>query len=903
MAFEDAELIAAFVVESLEHLADVENQLLSIESGGAEIDIELVNTVFRAVHSVKGAAGFLGLQTINRLSHSLENVLNRVRNRELVPDSAIVDVLLKGADQLRQLLQQVERSNSVDVTSHVVKLDRIADGSWRSAEADDTEPTATASEVTSVPAVAAPRPAAPSPIPTVASTSPSAAAPVAVPTVDDDAPVSSRGDDASGSAKRADGNAAASDLNIRVPVTVLDRLMNLAGELVLSRNQLLQTMGTPDRIGLESAAAGLDQVTSELQEAIMQTRMQPIGTVFGKFPRIVRDLSAKLGKQCNLTIEGREVEVDKTIIEAISDPLTHLIRNSVDHGLESPSARQAKGKKAAGTLTLRAFHQAGKVRIDIQDDGAGINPSVIKAKAIEKQLITPEQAMTMGDREAIRLIFAPGFSTAAAVTDVSGRGVGMDVVRTNIERLGGNVDIESAVGQGTTIRITLPLTLAIIPSMIVQSGEFRYALPQVNIVELVRVRSEEIASRIARIKSYDMLRLRGSLLPLVHLRQILGAPRDSADADRPLHVVVVEAGQFRYGLVVDALHDSEEIVVKPLGRHVKQCGYVAGATILGDGRVALIIDVAGVATECRLKSGDSDETSYEEVVEADASDTLQTLLLFANHPSEQFAIPMGLVSRIERVLSEQIDAVGGRELLQFRGQSLPLLRVDRLVTAKPPEASERSYVVVFDIRGREVGLVVPILDDIRRVSGTVDTVTFHEPGIAGSIVIDKRTTRIVDLYELARLSNKDWFATEEQETRRRKVERPRVMLAEDSMFFQRQVAGFLENAGYDVVTADDGQHAWEQLLDGTQVLLVITDIEMPRMNGLELCRAIKSHATLRSLPVIALTSLAGSEDIQRGYESGVCDYQVKMDREKLIASVRNQLQIIGAASAEQGVPA
>ncbi|MCA9107644.1 MAG: chemotaxis protein CheA, partial [Planctomycetales bacterium] len=715
MTFEDADLVAAFVVESLEHLADVENQLLTIEGGGEAIDIDLVNTVFRAVHSVKGAAGFLGLQTINRLAHSLENVLNQVRNQELVPTSERIDVMLRAADLLRQLLESVDHSNEVDVTAHTTKLDAIADGSFVAGQAPATEPApvAQAAAPAPTPPPVATTPVAPAPVPPAAPapepqvTEPEVAIPVAV--------AEPRGEVANNSRKSDVGP----ELNIRVPVTVLDRLMNLAGELVLGRNQLLQTIETGDRTALESAAAGLDQVTSELQEAIMQTRMQPIGNVFGKFPRIVRDLSAKLGKQCELVVEGREVEVDKSIIEAISDPLTHLIRNSVDHGLEPPAVRTAAGKRSQGTVVLRAFHQAGKVRIDIQDDGGGINPSVIREKAQQKGLITAEQAATMSDRESLRLIFAPGFSTAAKVTDVSGRGVGMDVVRTNIEKLGGAVDIESTVGAGTTIKITLPLTLAIIPSLIVQGGGQCYALPQVNIVELVRVRADEVSSRVSRIKGSDVLRLRGSLLPLVHLSTALGREEQPRTGKRPLHVVVVEAGQVRYGLVVDEMHDSEEIVVKPLGRHLKQCHYIAGATILGDGHVALILDVSGISAAANLRVEEGRDNQHETLLEADASDNLQTLLLFHNHPSEQFAIPMGLVSRIERVRADQIDSVGGQELLQFRGVTLTLMRVESVIKARPADIQNRTYVVVFDLRGREIGLVIPHLEDIRRISGEI----------------------------------------------------------------------------------------------------------------------------------------------------------------------------------------
>lgn len=906
MSFEDADLVAAFVVESLEHLADIENQLLTIEGAGQEMDVELVNTVFRAVHSVKGAAGFLGLQTINRLAHSLENVLNLVRNRELIPTSTTVDVMLKAADSLRQLLEAVDSSNDVDVTEHTIKLDAIV-------RAED------ALAVPVIPAKPKEKSASQETPKTPAPASVSAAPPEVAhvkpiaEVVEPDTDVEERSTPiASVSESRPDSSSnttsrkvdVAPELNIRVPVTVLDRLMNLAGELVLGRNQLLQTIENGDRAALESAAAGLDQVTSELQEAIMQTRMQPIGNVFGKFPRIVRDLSAKLGKQCELQIEGREVEVDKSIIEAISDPLTHLIRNSVDHGLEPPSVRIASGKRASGNVILRAFHQAGKVRIDIQDDGAGINPAFIREKAQQKGLITADQAASMSDREALRLIFAPGFSTAQAVTDVSGRGVGMDVVRTNIEKLGGSVDIDSIVGRGTTIKITLPLTLAIIPSLIVQGGGSRYALPQVNIVELVRVRSDELAKRVSHIKGSDVLRLRGSLLPLLHLSDALELPHRPKDSTRPLHVVVVEAGQLRYGLVVDEMHDSEEIVVKPLGRHLKQCHYIAGATILGDGEVALILDVAGIASAANLRVDEGRDSNLETMLEADASDNLQTLLLFRNHSSEQFAIPMGLVSRIERVRADQIDSVGGQELLQFRGASLTLLRVEQVIRARAAELNDRLYVVVFDLRGREVGLIVPLLDDIRRIGGKIDVMTFHEKGVAGSMVIDGHATRILDLYELSRLAHPEWFVETEnpKAPSRTKPTTPKLLLAEDSKFFQRQVVGFLENAGYDVTVAEDGQHALDLLEDGLEVHLIITDIEMPRIDGLEFCRRVKADSRWSQLPVIALTSLAGTEDIRRGYEVGVTDYQVKMDRERLIASVSDLLAARGL-KAEKGTKA
>jgi two-component system chemotaxis sensor kinase CheA len=361
-----------------------------------------------------------------------------------------------------------------------------------------------------------------------------------------------------------------SDSIVRVNVAILDRLMNLAGELVLSRNQLISAVSQGMKEGFEAIAARVDQVTSELQETIMQTRMQPIGSVFGRFPRVVRDLSAKLGKECSLEIEGDEVEVDKTIVEAMGDPLTHLVRNSVDHGIETPDRRRADGKYETGTVRLRAFHQAGKVCIRIEDDGAGMDPVKLKTKAIEKGIISVEQAAMMTESESYRLIFAPGFSTASHVTDVSGRGVGMDVVKTNIEQLGGTVDIESEVGKGSAVHITLPLTLAIVPSMIIGCAGERYAVPQANSGELVRVPEAEMQQRIGVVQGAEVLRLRGALLPLVRLEKTLGLRRvDSADRPTSANILVLETGQIRYGLLVDSLFDNEEIVVKPLGKHVR----------------------------------------------------------------------------------------------------------------------------------------------------------------------------------------------------------------------------------------------------------------------------------------------------------------------------------------------
>lgn len=894
MSFDDPALLAEFVTESREHLADIEGQLLEIEAAGADIDVDLVNTVFRAVHSIKGAAGFMGLDTLGRLAHSMENVLGKIRTSDLIPTSDNVDLLLQAADALMGLVNDIDNSNEVDVSQHVTALEVVYEAGEVEPPNQDSEPPAAIVEPETVEEIE------PNQVPEPVS-SPEA---LSAPEVAEDttiapvaAPAAIEPSDEADLAAPATATRAtpAAEASIRVQVGVLDSLMNIAGELVLGRNQLLQTIGAKDQAGIEAVAAKVDQVTSELQEAIMQTRMQQIGTVFSRFPRIVRDLSGKLGKQCDLNIEGKEVEVDKTIIEAIGDPLTHLVRNSVDHGVEMPAEREKAGKPLQGTMNLRAFYQAGKVRIEIEDDGAGIDPDRLKEKAISKGILTADRAEQMSDREAIRLIFHPGFSTAAKVTDVSGRGVGMDVVRTNIAKLGGTVDVESVVGEGTNIVITLPLTLAIIPSLIVQCLHDRYAIPQVNIAELVRLRPEELETRVGRIKDAEVLRLRGDLLPLIRLEDVLEvssaedgeASQEATQPDRKaINIIVVETGQQRFGVVVDALHDSEEIVVKPLGRHINECPCLSGATILGDGHVALILDVAGIAGHEQIPCIEEMSQEQQKLVKDKEEDT-QYMLLFSNHAQEHFAVSMDVVSRIDRVRTDQIDSVGGQALLQYRDATMSLLRLEDCITAKPAESNDRIYVIVFEVAGKEVGLVAPYLEDIRGIILNVDTVTFRERGVLGSMVLEEKTTRLVDLFELASIAHPEWRQDKEVSVEQ-EGHPPLVLLAEDSTFFRKQVTSMVTECGYRVIDCEDGLVAWETLQSGEHEFdVVVTDIEMPNMDGFELSDRIKQSAKWKHIPIIALTSLAGSADIHRGIEVGIDDYQIKMDREKLLNSLHN----------------
>lgn len=1029
----DAGLLADFVVEANEGLAEIETDLLTIEAAGADIDSDLVNKVFRSIHSIKGAAGFLALHKTGELAHSMENVLTLVRNRVLIPTSAVVDQLLKSADLLKRMIGAIESSNGVDVSDHVSALKVIAAGEIPAARTpdsaqevapvhsapedspdettqpreslgfqvtpemlaihkaegrqihrmqfdllrdsdvqniqdciqrlkdtgeiidsyvDDSQATCreemaclpwhvlhatvlTADQICSFfgldsdrvdqydeSTVPSKEPAAVAESVTAVAQAPTMVNPPAnvqpfstasakellfrIPKSDESSPAAAS---VPSSSKSEPMSAPVVEANIRVSVSVLDRLMNLAGELVLGRNQLMLAVGRDDKAALESIAGRINQVTSELQETIMQTRMQPIGNVFSKFTRVVRDLSQQLGKECSLELEGKEVELDKTIIEAIGDPLTHLVRNSVDHGLEKPDVRAAKGKTPVGTVKLTAAHQEGKVLLSISDDGAGIDADKLRKKAVEKGLITAEAASTMSDHDAIRLIFAPGFSTAEQVTAVSGRGVGMDVVKTNFERLGGTVEINTVLGKGTTITVRLPLTLAIIPSMIASCSGQRFAIPQVNISELVRVLPREYEEKIGMVNHAEVLRLRGSLLPLVRLSKLADKPpeRNSMENASPkqMNIVVIESGRLRYGLVVDRLHDSEEIVVKPLGRHIKGIKSFAGATVLGDGQIALILDVGGIAARSGLNAGQNGVKNRKGLQAGDhqAIETIRTLL-FSNHPGEQFAVPMSNVLRIERIQTMQIDSVAGRQVLQYRGGTLTLLNLEDCITAYPREEQTRLYVVVFRHGGREVGLVAPNILDIRDIPSVMDTVSFSEPGVMGSLILDGYAVRILDLFEIgntchqvgyggsggaiARISQGD----DREAASASETQQPRILYAEDSGFFRSKVKKFLEHEGWEVIACNDGQEAWQQLQDpANRFDMLITDIEMPRMNGFELTQNTRTITRWKELPILAVTSLASDSDREQGYSVGITDYLVKIDRDQLLAAVARYLGV------------
>ena len=547
-----------------------------------------------------------------------------------------------------------------------------------------------------------------------------------------------------------------SDSTLRVDVNLLDTLMRLVGELVLTRNQIVATAAARADTGMQRSSQRLNLLVSELQAGVMKTRMQPIDNVWNKLPRLVRDVSVACGREVRLVLEGRDTELDKTILEAIKDPLTHVVRNAIDHGIESPEARIAAGKPAEGTLTMRAFHEGGQVNIEISDDGAGIDPARIATKAIERGLATVEQLRAMPAREIVNLIFVPGFSTATKVTNVSGRGVGMDVVRTNVEKIGGTVDISSEPGLGTTLKIKIPLTLAIIPALTVECAGERYAVPQVSLDELLCLEGEQARAGVEYLSGAPVFRLRGTLIPLVWLDHVLDLT-DAPHVDESVYILVLQADGRRFGLVVDRVLNTEEIVVKPLSRQLKGIGTYAGATILGDGRVALILDVRALARRAHVvRESDSAMERERQLVTAPVVEGPEPLLVVAVG-DRRLGVPLSMVTRLEEISLDRIEHVGQREVVQYRGQLLPLGRLATMLGAQTvADAGSQLKVIVYTQGRRSVGLVVDAVVDIatEAPASRGDVEAF---GVSGVVVVQDLVTELLDMEQAIMATDPRFF--------------------------------------------------------------------------------------------------------------------------------------------------
>ena len=778
-------LIKDLLIESFDGLDSFDREMMAMEKAGSTP--QTLNSVFRVIHTIKGTAGCLGLGKIQSVAHVGENLLSLLRDGKLQITPEMITVLLEYSDAIKTLLRELETTGKQGDGDYSALLKRITDlqtptepakaeikEAWGLFEDEPkvvtTEKAEAASvakvEVASAPVIEPATVATPAIATTDTPSSPGwglftdePASPVtadvptksAEPAADITISETSKAKAAEVVPKEEPARTGSSitDTAIRVDVEQLDRLMNLVGELVLARNQISKNVAHIKDQSLLNAAQRLNTITSELQESVMKTRMQPIGNVWARFPRIVHDVAKGVGKDVRLEMQGKETELDRTIIEAIRDPLTHVIRNAIDHGIEPLEKRRAAGKPDEGMIVMRAYHEAGLVNIEISDDGGGINSARVRDKAIEKKLLDPALAARMSERELCNLIFLPGLSTAEKVTNVSGRGVGMDVVKTNIEKIGGSVDIFSETGQGTTLKIKIPLTLAIIQALIVTSGSEQFAVPQMSLVELIRLDREAAKKSVETICGTPVCRLRGKLLPLLSLNTELqiSEQQDFYLSDS-VNILVLQADGQQFGVMVDGVSDTEEIVVKPLSKDLKHLTCYSGATIRGDGNVALILDVLGLAQRAAILTDTHTLRANAKDEAVDASLNKETFLLFGDGHSLRMAIPLSAVARLEEIKCSSIEQSGSQEVVQYRGQILPLIRISKYFSGAPDRksavAADPMQVVVYSDQGRSIGLVVGKINEIVEQTITVRRES-SRPGITGSVVVNDKVTDLLDV--------------------------------------------------------------------------------------------------------------------------------------------------------------
>ncbi len=1032
MVGQDPEMLQMFLEESNEHLGSLEPDLLLLEQNKENPDQELINRIFRAVHSLKGAAGFFGFENITELSHVMESLLSLVRDGKLKPTSTMITTLLQGTDLLNQMIGDIDNSEEVDAVSVKDLLEKILNGNedvldtvelkiegkenlpdklakqfqisitdlkkalahghflysvhaytnkdmkqkdktpldyLKSIEklgnligsyADIStitglDPTINENDMSFVylfSSVLEPdlislglevpeeqiqsldipefidkefrvihdsvdKPKTENKEPKKAKKEVKKEEPAEVPkaekkvtekiappivekeiVINEPTPQTEKQIEKSVESpeiiEEVEVKSVKKDSSVqqketlRVSVTLLNDLMAFAGELVLARNQLLRLASEAAKSvpGLPAVLQDIDMTTSVLQEKIMNTRMQPISLVFNKFPRMIRDLGGKLNKKINLETIGNDVDLDKSIIENLSDPLTHLVRNCADHAIELPDERVKKGKPEFGTVLLKAYHEGGKVNIDVIDDGAGIDPVKLLRKAIEKKVVNETEAKKLSEKQILELIFAPGFSTAEKVSDVSGRGVGMDVVKTNIEKLGGSVSIESKVDHGTLVNLKLPLTLAIIPSLIIKTENMHFALPQVALKELVRVKKGDNNRRIEKVNEAPVLRLRNKLLPIVYLTEVLGIDKHNEEIE-VTRVLVLKHDINEFGLVVDEIVENEEIVVKSIPRFFKSSTCYSGTTIMGDGSVSLILDIAGIANKAKLNFASLKEQEKKIAkAEEDAMDSVssekQNVLLFENAENELFALNLDLIKRIEKLKNEDFEMVGEKEYIEHEGRSLRVVRLEHFLPVRIREKqNEFRYVIIPKMLEMPIGIIAHKIIDSLEAEIHIDTENITSKGLIGSALIQNELVLFPDIYQIIEM------AEPEKAIRRMHNENDKykILVVEDTAFFRTLEKQYFESAGYKVETANDGLDALKKVTK-TNYDLFIVDLLMPRMDGYEFVQEVRKNPKLLSTPCVAVTTLTSEESRQKAKDSGFDAYEIKIHKDKLLDTVK-----------------
>ncbi|HET7680054.1 MAG TPA: chemotaxis protein CheW [Xanthobacteraceae bacterium] len=868
------DLLREFLTETNESLGVVDVELVRFEQEPNNASI-LAN-IFRLVHTIKGTCGFLGLPRLEALTHAAETLMGKFREGMPVTGEAVT-LILYTIDRIKEILDELEKYQQEPAGTDEDLIGKLH-AMLQQAEPAAAPPPGTVGSLVEQRLERPLRPGevsldelerafqeTPGPVPEPSKQTAAVAKP---------ASAQKPKDDENGPDSRL------ANQSIRVNVDTLEYLMTMVSELVLTRNQLLEMVRKHEDSEFKVPLQRLSSVTAELQEGVMKTRMQPVGNAWQKLPRIVRDLSTELGKQIELEMNGADTELDRQVLDLIKDPLTHMVRNSADHGLETPEQRRAAGKPEKGTIRLSAYHEGGYIIIEVADDGRGLDTEKIKAKAIANGLVSEADADKMSETQIQRFIFTPGFSTVSTVSNVSGRGVGMDVVRANIDQIGGTIDVRSMQGRGMSVNIKIPLTLAIISALIVEAGGRRFAIPQLSVVELVRARSDS-EHRIERIKDAAVLRLRHKLLPLSNLSRLLGLDQGKPQDAEAGFIIVTQVGNETFGVVVDAVFHTEEIVVKPMSTMLRHIGLFAGNTILGDGSVILIIDPNGLAqalgTSARASSGIGEDA------EAEAMETQQStsMLVFRAGSPHLKAVPLSLITRLEEIDVDRVEFSNDRHLLQYRGQLMPLIPINEQVQVK---SRGQQSLLVFSDEGRSMGLMVDEIVDI--VDDTLNIeVGGNRPGVLGSAVIKGQATEIIDIEHYLPLAFEDWFRSKNFYAKRGTRT---VLLIDDSAFFRNMLAPVLKAAGYEVTTAAGGEEAIVLLQKGRRFDVILTDIDMPGMNGFDFTEQLRRDPRNAAIPVIGLSSMISQEFIERGREVGFHDYVAKFDRQGLIAALKEQ---------------
>jgi two-component system, chemotaxis family, sensor kinase CheA len=867
------DLLSEFLTETNENLSMLDIELVKLEQNPN--DPELLGNIFRLVHTIKGTCGFLGLPRLEALAHASENVLGKIRDGDLPVTPGAVSLILESLDGIKSIMAILEATeaepagNDADL---IERLHRLASGE---------QPTAPAARAVKPARKKAAKSARAPEAPVEMTAVPATPAPEAAERDEPEARVAAPPVRAAEDGKESKESAVAAQ-SIRVNVDLLESLMTIVSELVLTRNQLMQILRGQKDSEFGASLQRLSHVTTELQEGVMKTRMQPIGNAWAKLPRIVRDLSHELGKKIDLRMLGAETELDRQVLELIKDPLTHMVRNSADHGIELPAERVAKGKPESGVITLDAFHEGGHIIIVIEDDGRGLDIEKIKRKAVATGLASEADLAAMPEQQIQQFILKAGFSTASTVTSVSGRGVGMDVVRTNIEKIGGAVAMKSQSGKGSVFTIKIPLTLAIVSALIVECAGERFAIPQISVVELVRTAANS-EHTIERINDTPVLRLRDRLLPLVSLQALLKLGKRSDGGET--YIVVTQVGTYTFGIIVDRVFDTEEIVVKPVAPILRDIGMFSGNTILGDGSVIMILDPNGIAAATGEITVGEQARRSEALARTGVREDRTALLLFRAGDAGQKAVPLSLVARLEEIDLKQVEYSNGKPVMQYRGKLMPLVSIG---SACRMRSEGRQPILVFADHDRSMGLVVDEIVDIVEDHLSVELVA-DCPGLIGSAIVAGRATEIIDAGFYLTQAYRDWFHSAAQFEFGNAQKSTRVLLVDDSPFFRNLLTPLLSVAGYDVTTVDSGDRALGLCEAGEDFDVIISDIEMPGMNGFEFANAVRGASRWQKTPLVALSSHASPRDLDRGRAAGFSDYVAKFDRDALLHSLSETL--------------